>query len=228
MPEPAPPRARRRRWPYALLVLALLAGGTALLLRHYTRPTALNALLVAQTRSLLGAELSLGADARYGFVPKLRVMLPQPALRASATTPPFVSTDALEAVLPWRNLWSDRYEIERIDLIRPVLDLDAFAAWLAALPPSQAAPPDVRFALRIEDGQVMKHGQPLARGVSLRFASAGDLAAWLAQWRTRPDAATLLPPLAGSAEAVEIRIGEVRLEGVQVEVRDDDGAHAQH
>ncbi|NCT67964.1 MAG: hypothetical protein GXC76_10025 [Rhodanobacteraceae bacterium] len=221
MPE-APPRPRRRRWPYLLLALALLAGGAALLLRHYTRPDALSALLVTQTRSLLGAELSLGAGAHYGFVPKLRAVLPRPALRASATTPPFVTADALEAVLPWRNLWSDRYEIERIDLLRPRLDLDALDAWLATLPPAHAAPPDVRFALRIEDGQILHGGQPLARGVNLRFASAGDLAAWLAQWRTRPDTTTLLPPLAGHAEAAEVRIDEVRLEGVQVEMRDGD------
>lgn len=221
MPEAPSPR-RRRRWPYALLALALLGGAAALALRHYTRPAALNALLVAQARGLFGAELSIGADARYGFVPKLRVAWPQPTLRAPGAAAPFLSADTLEAVLPWRTLWSGHYDIERLELTRPVLDLDALSAWLATLPPSQAAAPDVRFALRIDDGQIRQGGQPLARGVNLRFASAGDLAAWLAQWRARPEAAPLLPPLAGSAAAAEVRIGEVRLEGVQVEVRDGD------
>lgn len=225
MPEPAPPRPRRRRWPYALLAIALLGGATALALRHYTRPEQVTALLVAQTHELLGAELVIHGEARYGVLPKLRAILPKPALRLPGAATPFVRADALEVVLPWRNLWADRYEIERLELVRPVLDLDALAAWLATRPPSQAAPPQVRFAVHLDGGTVVKDGQPLARGVNLRFASAGDLAAWLERWRAQPDTAPLLPPLAGSADAAEIQFGETRLEGVHVELRDDGAPH---
>lgn len=220
MPEPNKPHPRRRRrWPFVLLALALLGGAAAWALRHYTQPRQLTALLIGQTRNLLGADLSLGGQARYGFWPKLHVILPQPALRAPGATGAFLRADALEAVLPWRTLWADRYEIERIDLVRPTLDLDAFSTWLAARPPSNSAAPDVRFALHVDDATLIAGGQPVAQGVMLDFASRGDLAAWLAQ--LGPHTTPLLPPLAGSAKASSLRIGDTRLEGVRIELRDD-------
>lgn len=220
MPEPRAQRLRRRsRWPFVLLALALLGGAAALALRHYTRPQQLTSALIGQTRSLLGADLSLGGEARYGFWPKLHVVLPQPALRAPGAGSAFLRADRLEAALPWRTLWADRYEIERIDLVRPTLDLDALSAWLAARPPSNSAAPDIRFALHVDDATLVAGGQPVAQGVNLDFASRGDLAAWFAQ--IGPQMTPLLPPLSGSAKASSLQIGDTRLEGVHIELRDD-------
>ena len=226
MPEEAQHGGRRRRWLFALTLLALFGLAAAWALHHYSRPQRLTALLVAQTHSLLGLDLTLDGEAGFGWWPKLHLLLPQPTLQAPGAAAALLRADALEAVLPWRTLWSDRLQIERIDLRRPRLDADALAAWLAARPASKAAPPDVRMALHIDDASVFSRGKPVAQGVQIAFANSADLAAWLA--RLGAGALPLLPPLAGHAEAASLQIGGTRLDGVQVEIRDDAPATPAH
>lgn len=224
MPEPDAkrPSRPRRRWPFALLALLLLGGIGAGLLRHYLQPEELTAMLVEQAHRQLGADLSTGGVAQFGFVPKLHLQLPRPALAPSGTGHAFLHADSLQSVMSWRSLWADRYEIERIELVRPVFDLDAFAQWRASLPPSGPAP-DVRFALRVSDGAILSGGKTIAEGVDADFATGGDLAAWLA--RIGAKAATpLLPPITGKASAATIRFGDTQLEGVRIEMRHDDAS----
>lgn len=218
MADQAPQRPRRRRWPRVLFALLALGVIGAFAMHHYTRPQHLTTLLVEQVRDQLGAELTLGGDAGYTLVPGLRAELPQPVLQAQGRV--LLRADALRAAVPWRTLWADAYEIERIELERPVLDLDALQAWLDARPPSSSAPPDVRFSVRIEHGSVIAGGKAVAEDVTLDLANSTDLAAWLA--RFDPQSANgLLPPITGSLDAKAIRIGTARLEGVHAEIRDD-------
>lgn len=218
MAETAAPHARprRRRWPYALLALVLLAGVGAFAVRHYTRPERLTALLVGQARSQFGLELSLDGAARFGFLPSLRLRLPKPSAGADGAA--VLDAASIDVVVPWRTLWGERVDIERISMERPRLDLDAFSRWLAARPSGGAAP-EVRFAVQVRDGTLLASGKPLAEGLNLEFANAGDLAAWLE--RVRAADAPLLPPLSGSAEAARVQIGGTRVEGLRVELRDD-------
>lgn len=213
-------RPRRRRWPYVLLALALLAGIGALVLRHYTRPDKLSALLIEQAQSQLGLKLSLRDRAGFGLLPRLRVLLPKPVLEAAGGGV-LLDADSIGVVVPWRTAWGERVDIEGIEVEKPRLDLDALARWLAARPPGGATP-DVRFAIRVRDGTLLASGKPLAEGLNLQFANAGDLAAWLAQVRAADSA--LLPPLAGSAEAATVHIGTTRIEGLRVDVQDDGAA----
>lgn len=221
MPEAQAKRPRRRRrWLLALAVLLALGGVGAALLHHYLQPEQLTALLVEQARSQLGASLTTDGVARFGFVPKLHLQLPRPTLAGSDARHAFLRADSLQAAMPWRSVWSGRYEIERIEIVRPVFDLDAFAQWRASLPPSGPAP-DVRFALRVSDGTIQTAGKTLAEGIDADFANSGDLAAWLAQLGAKA-ATPLLPPLAGEASATTVRFGDMRLDGVRIEVRGDD------
>ncbi|GAA0723067.1 hypothetical protein [Dokdonella soli] len=222
MPESETKRPRRgRRWLFALLALALCCGLGALALRHYLQPDQLTALLIEQTRSALGADLAVTGAAGFGFVPNLHLVLPRPALKAPGTGTAFLAADSLDAVVPWRSLWSGRYEIERIELVKPTLDLDALSAWLAARPQPRAALPDVRFSLHVSDGSVMRGEKPIAQGIRMDFASSGDVAGWLAKFDPKSAAVPLLPPLGGSADVSSVQIGDTRLDGMHVEVRDD-------
>ncbi len=222
MPERRARRpSRRRRWLIASIALLALLGCGLLALRHYARTETLTALLVRQTRDLTGAELTLGEGAHFDFLPRLHLVLPQPALTAGGPHA-LLRLDSLEADVPWHSLWSRRFDIERLELVRPVLDLDALHAWLDARPPAAAPLPDIRFVLRVTDGAIVRGSKLLAQDLDLQFASGGDVAAWLARIEADPATTTLLPPLAGSAAAATIEIGDTRLEDVHIEVLGDD------
>lgn len=217
MPERAPP-ARRRRWP-RVLGLLLAATVLALFVAHrLLRPHSITAWLVEQVRSGLGAELHLDGDGEYAFSPMPRALLPRPSLASGGAT--LLRADALRVSLPWRTLWSRRIEIERIELVRPVVDLDAVHAWLAQRPTSTAPLPDVRVALHIDDGTLLRGGVPFAEGVTIDIANSDDIAAWLARWDGTP--AALLPPVAGSIGVRTLKSGDVTVEGLRVEIHDDD------
>src|SRR5690606_10372450 len=124
------PRPRRRRWRYlaaALVALALLLG---LALHHYTRPRTLAGLLVQQVRENLGMELAFEREPVLRVRPRPYARLRQPELRADGRT--LLRADSLEAEVPWHTLWQQRRDIERVELVRPVLDLAVLRAWLAA------------------------------------------------------------------------------------------------
>lgn len=217
----APRKRKRRRWPIALAIIAVLVLIGALALRHYTRPETLTALLIGNARSQLGVELALSEPGRFGFMPNLHLILPRPALRETPQSVAFLSADSADVVVPWSTLWSGRYDIEGIELIKPQLDLDALDAWLRKQPAS-APRPDVRFSLRAKGATLISGGKPIATGVDLDFRSTGDVAGWLAG---RSESSTmLLPPLAGTIDAPAVEVGGTRLEGVHIESREDDGA----
>lgn len=215
-----PPRRQRRwrrRWQVVLLALALLAVAGALALRHYTRPDRLTAWLIGQTQSRLGLVLTLDGDAAFGFVPSLHLRLPAP--RAKSGDDAVLEAGAVDVVVPWRTLWGERIEIERIEIDHPRLDLDALSLWLASRP-SEGATPDVRFTMKLRDGVLLAAGKPVAESVNLDFANAGDLTAWLAH--LREPASALLPPLAGKAAAGKVQAGSTRIEGLEIEASNDE------
>ncbi|HJT98254.1 MAG TPA: hypothetical protein VJ696_08050 [Rhodanobacteraceae bacterium] len=211
-----PESRRRRRWRIALAIAVLAIVTGALLFRHYSRPEALTALLAANAKRALGAELSLAGPARFGFVPDLHLVLPQPSLGDAGA--PFLSAEHADVVVPWSILWQDdRYEIRRIELASPRVDLDALARWLASRP-AGAESPDVRFTLVANDATLIANGKPVASGVDLSFASVGDVIDWA---KHAGPSTPLLPPLAGTAKAAVVEFEAVRLEGVRIETRDD-------
>ena len=223
MVEPEAKRARRsRRWLIALLLLLSMAACGAIVLRHFMQPGKLTALLIDKTRDVLGADLAIRGVAGFSFIPNLHLVLSHPALRAHGANAAFLDAESLDVVVPWRTLWADRYDIERIDLVKPTLDLDAFSAWFAARP--TGVPPDVRFSLRVTDATIASAGKPIAQGVNMTFASAGDLAAWLAKIDAKSGSTLLIPPLSGTAAASSIQFGATHLQDVRVDIRDDDAA----
>jgi hypothetical protein len=212
----------RRRWPYAIAVLLVLLVAGAFAVREFIRPERLTAMLVTEVGTRFGATLELGDTARFGVWPSLHVELPRATLREVSATMPFLASEAIDVVVPWRSLWNDTLEIERVELDAPRLDLDALDAWLASRPPGG----DIAdFSVRIvaTDAVLTRGATTIANGVDLDLASAGDLAAWLASGMDDP-ARALIPPLAGSIEATEVQLGETRLRGVRIDIDTDEPA----
>ncbi|MEO7433512.1 MAG: AsmA family protein [Dokdonella sp.] len=221
------PRKPRRRWRIALAIFAMVVIAVVLAIRHYTRTDRLTALIIGEARSALGADLTVGGTAHYDFWPTLHLVLAAPSLNAPNASA-FIKADAIEVRVPWRILWADRYDIEQIDVIRPVLDLDALKQWLATRPASNASTPDIRFNLHLIDGNATSGGMTVAEGLDIAFTNSGDLAAWIDGVRAHPDSSALVPPLNGSADAKVLQIGTTRLEGVHLEVKDDVPPPASH
>ncbi len=213
---PAKPR-RRRRWLFALLALAVLGGTGALVLRYYMQPARLTALLVQQAQTRLGVELALEGNAGFGFLPRLHLHLPKPRTRSGDEV--LLTADAIDVRVPWSSLSGQRIEIEHLDIVRPRVELDALSRWLARRPPSDAATPDVRFALTLRDGTLLADGKPVAEGIHLDFANSDDLAAWFA--RLARTSTRVLPPATGKGSIDRIQIGTTRIEGLKLDLRDD-------
>ncbi|HVV96222.1 MAG TPA: AsmA family protein [Rhodanobacteraceae bacterium] len=214
-----PERPRRRRIALAAAALLLVAGAFAAW--YGTRPETLTSFLIGQARSRLGASLALNGPARFGFVPALHLVLPQPKLGDPASATPFLRAETADVVVPWSVLWSDRVEIRSVELVKPTLDVDALDRWLAAQPTSGELP-DVRFAIRANGASIVAGGKTIASGVDLDLASSGDVSNWLHERAANPAAAPLLPPLRGTLRATNVEIDGMRLEGVRIETSDDD------
>lgn len=212
---------RRRRWSIVLAVIALLILAGLFAIRQFVRPDRLTALLVSEVQTHLGAQLELGDNARFGFWPGLRVELPQAVLRGTSGAAPILSATSIDVAMRWRSLWADTLEVERVELDRPQLDLDALNAWLKTLPES-TGDQDFHVNLSARDGRLLRGGVAFADGIDVDVSGGNALSAWLAQFDTKDSAApaTLVPPLVGSMTVKEIRIGDTQLKGVRIEFND--------
>lgn len=209
----------RRRWRIALAVVVLLCAIAAFALNRLLQPERVTAMLVSQARSI-GLDLHVDGAAHYRFLPRIEAVLPASRIVSGKT--PLLGAQSIRARVPWRSLWSGPLVIDDLAIENPVLDLDALRAWLAARPATNAPTPDVRFRIRIDNAKVVSGGQTIAEGVTATLANQSDVAAWLARWSPVTPAAQLVPPLSGSLDARSLRIGETRVEGLHVEISDDD------
>jgi len=215
----APPRPRRR-WRIALAVFALLGVTAAVALNRLTQPERVTALLAAQARGV-GLDLQVDGAARYRFLPRIEAVLPAPRI-SSGDQVPLLAAQSIRARMPWHSLWSGPLVIDDLAIEKPVLDLDALRAWLAARPATKAPAPDVRLRVRIDDATVMSGGRTVAEGINATLANQSDLSAWLARWSPDTPAAQLAPPLSGTLDARTLRLGETRVDGLHVEIDDGD------
>jgi len=209
----------RRGWRIALVVFALLCAIAAFALDRLLQPERVTALLAAQVRGI-GLDLHVEGAARYRFLPRIEAVLPASRVGANDKVP-LLTARSIRARLPWHSIWSGPLVIDDLALENPVFDLDALRAWLAARPATDAPAPDVRFRVHVDDATIISGGQTIAEGVSATFANEADVAAWFARW-SPAQPAQLAPPVSGTLDARSLRIGETHVEGLHVEIGDDD------
>jgi AsmA family len=209
----------RLRRPLKIAVLLLLAATVlaALVLRHYAQPERVAALLAEQARTRLGLELKFEPPARYSLWPRLRLQLERPRFALPGETAPLLALERLDVSLPWSSLRDSSLVIEELQLEKPQLELTALQRWLDA-GDDNAAPPDLRVHLAVNDAILRRDGKALARGVDF----AGDIDAqglqrWWQELVEAAPTASALPPLPGQAQIKTIELDGVTLEGVRIE-----------
>lgn len=208
-------RVRRRA---LLLLLLVVIAGVAIAIHHYSQPQRLSALLVGQLQARYGLDLRLPQPASVEFLPTLQLRMDQPLLAGAGNAAPIIVAERIELRVPWSTLFGSQPVIERIELVQPRIDLDAFQLWLATKASSKGPTSVPAFSLSTHDATVLRGGQPIATSLNVELDHAGELGAWIDQWSNEGAAASPIPPVSGSVDAASIRIGETRLDGIKLRI----------
>lgn len=209
----------RLRRPLKIAALLLLAAVVlaALVLHHYAQPERVAALLAEQARTRLGLELKFEPPARYSLWPRLRLQLQQPHFSLPGETAPLLTLERLDVSLPWSSLRDSSLVIEELQLETPQLELTALQRWLDS-GDDNAAPPDLRVHLAVNNATLLRDGNAVARGVDFTGdIDAQDLHRWWQELVQAAPTASVLPPLPGRAQIETIELDGVTLNGVRIE-----------
>lgn len=131
-------RPRKRRWPWILGALAVLALGAGWWIDRQLEPVRLARTLLDGVGEATGLELSFQGTPDYALRPEPRLVLQGFDARVPGAVAPMFRAERLEVSLPWDTVWGGPVVITRVELAAPMLDVDAMAGWLASRPPSDA------------------------------------------------------------------------------------------
>lgn len=155
MTEPA----RKRRWHKILAAFAaLLLIGTWWVNRQL-EPDRLTALVLERLGPSLGLELTIDGTPEYALRPEPRLVLPNLTARQPGAAAPLLTARRAEVSLPWSTITGgDSLVITRVELDRPVLDLEALSAWQATRPEGPSELPTLTKGLQVAEGRMIGDG----------------------------------------------------------------------
>ena len=162
------PSRRARIWLIGSAGAALLiVGGILLALHLLLQPQRFTQLLQSAAQSA-GLQLQLQRPASPELLPTPGVVLTGLRLSVPGHVTPMLSAARGKLVVPWRALLGGVPTITRLQLEAPQIDLGELDAYVASLP-SGKAPwlPHIRAGVRIGDGSLISHGQPLLTAISI-------------------------------------------------------------
>ena len=146
-------RARRLAWLVAsLAVLAIIAGVIAFL----SRPPRATRLLLDAVGNAFGLQISAeGGDYRLRGTPMLDVR--GVVAREPGAAQPLLRADRIVMSLPWSTIRSRGGDltIDRVELERPLVDMEALRHWLAQRPPGPTRIPVLTRGVRVRDGRAI-------------------------------------------------------------------------
>jgi hypothetical protein len=155
-------RPRRFAWRIAGIValLFLLVVGSLL---YVAQPQRATRLILDQLGRSLGLEITASAgEYQLRGTPTLSVR--NVVAREPGAAKPLLRADRIFLSLPWSTIRARGSDltVEKIELDRPVIDMDALQHWLQQRPPGETRIPTLTRGLRIRDGSLVAAGWMLS------------------------------------------------------------------
>lgn len=123
--------ARRRRWLWPALLLAL-AASAFLGLRALLQPDRLSGFLLQQAEAASGLRITLERPAEIGLWPDLHLSLYGLEVSAPAVAAPMLRSQRVEVALPWSTLAGGELRLRELRLLPMHLDIDELQRWRAS------------------------------------------------------------------------------------------------
>lgn len=163
---PARQPSRKLAW-FALVVLAaLLLAGVAL--RYAMQPQHATRLVLDQVGRTLGLRITASGTAQYSLRGGPSLVVRGVIAQEPGAPKPLLRADRILLSLPWstvRGLTTGAagttITLHRIELDRPVLDMDALQHWLKQRPPGKTRYPVLTQGIRVNDGEIVAQGWSL-------------------------------------------------------------------
>lgn len=150
-----------------VLLVAVLSLRFALQPRHVTQ------LVLDRVGNALGLEITASGVGEYRLRGTPTLVVRNVIAREPGATTPLLRADRIFLSLPWSTLRGftastrdSDLTVDRVELDRPIIDLDALQHWLDRRPPSKAHIPTLTRGLQVREGSVEAAGWKL-RGIAL-------------------------------------------------------------
>ena len=159
------PLASRRSRKVAWLVIAVF-GALLLLafaLRFALQPQRVTAAILDRVGSALGLEITAAGVGEYRLRGTPTLVVRNVAAREPGAATPLLRADRIFLSLPWSTVRARGSDltVDRIELDRPIVDLDALQHWLARRPPGKTRVPTLNDGLHVGDGSIVSTGWTL-------------------------------------------------------------------
>ena len=169
----APNTQRQRKFAWVASVIALVLLLAIVSLRLALPPQRVTQLILDRVGSTFGLEITASGVGEYRLRGTPMLVVRDVVAREPGSTTPLLRADRIFLSLPWSTIrgltagasGSD-LTVDRIELDRPVIHLEALQHWLDRRPPSKTRVPTLTDGLQAHDGSITAVGWTLT-GITL-------------------------------------------------------------
>jgi len=169
----APNTQRQRKFAWVASVIALVLLLAVVSLRLALPPQRVTQLILDRVGSTFGLEITASGVGEYRLRDTPMLVVRDVVAREPGATTPLLRADRIFLSLPWSTIRSltagasgSDLTVDRIELDRPIIDLDALQHWLDRRPPSKTRIPTLTDGLQVRDGSLIVAGWTLT-GITL-------------------------------------------------------------
>lgn len=163
---PATSRPRKLAWVAGVIVLVLLLAFVSL---HFAlQPRRVTRLILDRVGNVLGLEITASGVGEYRLRGTPTLVVRNVVAREPGAGTPLLRAERIFLSLPWSTIRARGSDltVDRVELDRPIIDLDALQHWLDRRPPSKTRIPTLTDGLQVREGSINAAGWTLT-GIAL-------------------------------------------------------------